>query len=340
MDIKILTSVTPISDEMRSTFVIGTHGGIFHADEVVATAILCMLHKNEKVRIVRTRDIDILNECCICVDVGGGEYDHHQKGFNFCRKEDGVMYASAGLIWKKYGEKLICKLLPEYFTEILNNGFELQNVPTEVWRIIDEELISKVDAEDNGINVDEHYFSYISSYLPLWFDVNFNEQFMKVLKVTISMLEQKILNTVQSCVAEIILNQRWHRRGSMEELVEGTCTFAENILDISSQTIPWVEKVIEFNKSIFTPFIKKDSINFVIFPYPTGGWAAQCVPPSLEQKFDKRIPFPSKWAGQTDKLPEISGIDDAIFCHNGCFFVRAESKESVIKMCKLAMAME
>lgn len=336
MDIKILTSITTLADEGRSKFVIGTHGGIGHSDETVAVGILCLLHEGKEICIIRTRDMEELSKCDICVDVGGGEFDHHQKGFDICR-EDGVLYASAGLIWKEFGEELIAKLLAKHFSEILDGGYQLQNIPHEVWKIIDADVMSLVDAEDNGISVENHCFSYISSFLPLWFNTNFDEQFLKVLKVTIDMLEQRILHTAQSCIAEIILTQSWHRRGTIEELTEGKCTFAGNILSISSQTIPWVEKVIEFNKSIFTPFLKEDSINFVIFPYPAGGWAAQCVPPSIEKKFDKRIPFPKEWAGQTDKLPEVSGVDDATFCHNGCFFVRAKTKKSVIEMCKLAM---
>ncbi|MBR6504539.1 MAG: MYG1 family protein [Clostridia bacterium] len=343
MGIKILTSVTPKSERMRKEYVIGTHGGIFHSDEVVAVAILCLLHKNEKVRIVRTRDMSILNECDICVDVGGGEYDHHQKGFNLCRRDDlrlkkeRIPYASAGLIWKQYGEKLICKLLPDYFTEILNSGFDLLYVPTSAWRIIDDGMISNVDAEDNGIDVNGHTFSYVSSYLPLWFDDNYDEQFMKVLKVTINILEAKIVNTVEKCISEIVLRTRWNKRGSIEELIKGTCTFSDNILHIPSQTVPWLSAVAGMNIiAIVVPY-RENAINFVIFPYPAGGWAAQCVPPSLEKKFDKRVPFPKEWAGQTDKLPEISGVADATFCHNGCFFVRAQSKRGVIKMCIKAM---
>jgi len=346
MDIKILTSITPKSERMREEFVIGTHGGIFHSDEVVAVAILCILHKNEKVRIVRTRDISILNECDICVDVGGGDFDHHQKGFNLRRSVDlrfeneGKPYASAGLVWKNYGEKLICKLLPEYFTEILKSGFDLRNVPKEASKIIDKGMIANVDAEDNGIDVNGHTFSYISSYLPLWFESNYDEQFMKVLKVTIDILEAKIIHTVEKCIAEIILRKRWDKRGSIEELIKGNCIFFNNILHIPSQTVPWLSAVTGMNIMAIVLSYKENSIKFVIFPYPAGGWAAQCVPISLDQKFTQIVPFPIEWSGCTDKLPEISGVEDALFCHNGCFFVRAKSKEGVIKMCNIAMENE
>ena len=47
--------------------------------------------------------------------------------------------------------------------------------------------------------------------------------------------------------------------------------------------------------------------------------------------------FSKKWAGQTNDLAKISGVDDATFCHNSCFFVRAQSRYGVIKLCNLAM---
>ena len=98
-------------------------------------------------------------------------------------------------------------------------------------------------------------------------------------------------------------------------------------MEIPSQTIDWIETVVNLNKTN-----ENNPVNFVIFPYPNGGWAAQCVPPSLSKKFEQRVSFPKSWAGQTDKLSGISGVTGSTFCHNGCFFARAISKESIINM--------
>lgn len=104
------------------------------------------------------------------------------------------------------------------------------------------------------------------------------------------------------------------------------------ILEIPAQTMPWTEEVIVYNEG------HNYSIKFVIFPYPAGGWAAQSVPPSVDEKFGQLVPFPKEWAGGNENtLPQISGIDDATFCHNGRFFARAKTKQSVIKMCEIAM---
>lgn len=190
--------------------------------------------------------------------------------------------------------------------------------------MFDDLFISLVDCEDNGVLTEKHCFSFIPSFLPLWFNSNvgnFNNQFLKVLLTTIVVLEEELKTTIGKVIAKDTIISNWNNFNY----------FKNGILEIPSQTMDWVETVISINKTV-----ENNHINFVIFPYPNGGWAAQCVPPSLENKFSQRIAFPKEWAGQTDKLPEISGVTDSTFCHNGCFFARAASKESIVKMCTIA----
>lgn len=52
--------------------------------------------------------------------------------------------------------------------------------------------------------------------------------------------------------------------------------------------------------------------------------------------FSQRIKLPEEWAGETEKLKDISGVQTAILCHKGLFFARAETFEDIIKMCLLA----
>ncbi|MFT7314501.1 MAG: uncharacterized UPF0160 family protein, partial [Paraglaciecola sp.] len=49
-------------------------------------------------------------------------------------------------------------------------------------------------------------------------------------------------------------------------------------------------------------------------------------------------PLPKEWAGLSDiALQDETGIDDAMFCHNGLFIAGAESFESTMKMASLAL---
>lgn len=315
MNIKILSSLKNVSENRHNALLIGTHNGIFHIDEVVACAILCLLYCRRPIWILRTRDDAMLAKCDICVDIGGGKYDHHQKGF--CRtRKDGIKYASAGLVWEDNGYILLSLILAKYFSKFKCNI-------ASVFKTFDDSVIALVDCEDNGIDVEKHCFSFISSFLPLWFHADFDNPFREVLETTITVLELELKTAIAKNLSKDIVTENWNN----------TDCFQQGILEIPAQTIFWTEPAIEINTSVKS---QERKINFVIFPYPAGGWAAQCVPPSLENKFGQRIPFPAKWAGQTDKLAEISGVDGATRCQNGCFFARASSKEAIIQMCELA----
>ena len=75
-----------------------THGGVFHADDVMATVILEKVFGD--VTVCRVLEVpEKLNSNVIVYDIGGGKWDHHQKGGNGARKNGskiGVPYAAAG----------------------------------------------------------------------------------------------------------------------------------------------------------------------------------------------------------------------------------------------------
>ena len=101
-----LTLKTEIN-EVKKGF---THGGIFHADDVFATALLKIL--NPDIEITRGNQIPENFEGII-YDIGGGEFDHHQKDKRI--RENGVPYAAFGLLWEKYGEEILGKKEAEKF---------------------------------------------------------------------------------------------------------------------------------------------------------------------------------------------------------------------------------
>lgn len=87
-----------------------THGGIFHADDVFATALLKIL--NPDIQVTRGNQIPEDFQGTI-YDIGGGEFDHHQKDKRI--RENGVPYAAFGLLWEKYGEEILGKKAAEKF---------------------------------------------------------------------------------------------------------------------------------------------------------------------------------------------------------------------------------
>ena len=115
-------------------------------------------------------------------------------------------------------------------------------------------------------STEKHCFSFISSFLPLWFNSNidnFNNQFFKALLTTIEILEEELKTTIGKLIAKETIINNWN-----------DCNYFKNgILEIPSQTLDWMETVVNINATI----VKNNPINFVIFPYPNGGWAAQSL---------------------------------------------------------------
>lgn len=303
--------------QLKENVVIGTHNGIFHSDEVVACAIIKLMveklySSQDKVKIIRTRDLNILNsECDYVVDVGGGKFDHHQKGGNG-QRIDGTKYASAGLVWKEFGYVIL------YFMKTLS----IEQI-NEIFNLIDENVIKKVDMEDNGVYTNEHIFSYIKNFLPNWDEENpdYDNAFNEALKVTSTVLSSVISKSISMVQGKTEINNRLH----------STVNRMDNILFLPCQTIDWLEPTVTFNEE--NP---SEAVDFVVFPYPNGGYALQCVPRSLAEKFSQRIILPSSWAGETENLPEITNVKSAQFCHQARFFARADDFEDIITMCRLA----
>lgn len=305
---------------------VGTHNGIFHPDEVVAISILDIAYSysRKELCIIRTRDEEVLNQTTFNVDIGGKEYDHHISGFNQ-RRPTGELYASAGLVWKDFARDAIRVIrMEENINYISLSDEELTTIIDE----IDREYIIPVDLEDNGQEVSLHTFSFISLFLPSWTEnPNYNAAFEKAEGIAMEILKKAIKEKIVKLISKKYLEDKFYLLENEKSL-----KFPKEILEIPDQTFPWLENVLTYNLN------HENMIKFVIFPYPAGGWAAQCVPPSLEKKFEKLVPFPHKWAGkQKEELRKISGIFDAILCHNFRFFVRAESKESIIEMCQIAL---
>ena len=56
------------------------------------------------------------------------------------------------------------------------------------------------------------------------------------------------------------------------------------------------------------------------------------------ESFVCRKDLPESWAGKTDeKLAEITGVKDSVFCHTKRFMCVAKSKEGAIELAKIAI---
>ncbi len=275
-----------------------THNGIFHADEIMATAILAEM--NNDLVIARLNAVPVVFEGVV-YDIGGGVFDHHQTGGNGIR-EDGVPYASAGLIWRAYGK------------EILGNKGVLD--PEAGYRFIDRILMETIDGYDNGKDFDNSYRTYdisrmLSALNPTWLEENnTDDRFLIAVDLATKILDREIEIEKSRQQAEDIVSQ------AIEEAKDG-------YMELKCY-VPWKDYVVGNPKT-------KD-IDYVMFPSVRGGYNVQAVPIANDPMSQKR-PFPQEWRGKKgDELALISGVKGAVFAHQAGFFAVADSRESAIQM--------
>lgn len=288
-----------------------THGGNFHADEIMATVILSKVYKKWEKEIILCR-IDKMPAKYIrgamFYDIGGGRFDHHQIGGNGERK-NGVPYASCGLIWKKFGNVLI----------------EDTPNPTKMWHMIDSMLVQGIDAIDNGsfptIDYPAHVMgisSIISSFNPIWdSEETIDEAFFKALEYAKTIFD----NVFNNCLAKV----------RAEKIIEEKIRTCDGPIMVLDKYMPWQDTIV------YSINPKAKDLLFMVFPSNRSGYNWQAIPKKTGS-FNVRKTAPKEWWGQTDEaLRELTGIATAKFCHNCGFIGGCETLEDTIKMAELAV---
>ena len=280
-----------------------THNGNFHADDVFSIAALKCLFPSAK--LIRTRDTALISEADIVVDVGGeydpvtDRFDHHQRG-GAGERENGIPYSSFGLIWQKY-------------------GLELCQGNQEVAHAVDSGLVSAIDAIDcghvHGVTEGISLSQTIGMFNPTWqeagdFDACFDE--------AIDFASRVLTRFIAAANGGV----------SAKDIVAKAIDNAEDprVIVLEKYT-PWKRTVHALSEEAL----------YVVYPSQTGQWRVQTVPVE-PGSFENRKSLPGPWAGLSDDaLKEVTGIDDAMFCHNGLFIAGAESFESTMKMASIAL---
>lgn len=286
---------------------VGTHSGKFHADEVMATAILLELFE---IDVVRTRDEKRLDSLDIVYDVGGGEFDHHEVEKK--SRESGTPYAACGLIWKKFGREVI---------KSWDNSLDFAEVES-VFRYVDRSLIEGIDAVDNGLKTGETFINtmsfsgIISGFNPPWdSEKNHDEAFHHAVNFASSVLHNTLEQRMSVLRAKDQVLEAFGRRKNPQIL----------ILD---NFCPWgyVLKQID----------EKQEVLFVIYPGREGFSISTVRKEGGSMEARKNLP--KEWAGKRDEeLCEIIGVSDAIFCHPARFIAAARSLDSIMKMADIAL---
>jgi uncharacterized UPF0160 family protein len=286
-----------------------THDGRFHADEIFALAVLKLIFPD--LGITRSRDEIIYKNADIIVDVGHVYepenliFDHHQRGF-LLKRESGIPYASFGLVWKKYGKQLCGSSKPSEY--------------------IDSVIVQAIDADDNGIEIFETIVDgikfqalsdIIESFVPRHVEADEKVQigFDRALNFATSYMKRQIKLA--------------------KELFEVALPNIRNAIKDADD--PRILIFKKFDKT-WLNFISQESdkARFVIFPTHRKTWAIRSVPQE-GRKFEYCRLLPAEWGGRQKNFAEISRVQDALYCHNGCFLAEAETYEGAHKLAVFAL---
>ncbi|MGN1394262.1 MAG: MYG1 family protein [Succinivibrionaceae bacterium] len=321
--------------------IIATHNGTFHADEVTACIIFSLL--DESAQFIRSRDVDTLETADYIVDVSGKfdlikHFDHHPSEFTDARN-NGIKYATAGLIWKKFGLELLKKLALEY-PDLAN----IQDaIFAKAWTTVDEKIMQYIDLSDNGqldsytaeicgiTNNNKSPENDVYNKLKLFY------QNIPVIPYIIAMqnissngdeyqFSQFIqtINSLKPLFKNIFLNTLRTKRD--EEKVLNSYD-GSNILFLSEK-LPWLEAV-KSNWDFFA------NCKIAIYPDHSKGYRIQSLPSSLSSHFINRCPAPVSWRGKEfEELNKLAGISSATFVHRSGFTGGAKTLEDIMTMAK------
>lgn len=281
-----------------------THSGSFHADDVFSVAALKSVYSSFD--LIRTRDPKKIATADIVVDVGNeydpqtGRFDHHQRG-GAGQRDNGIPYSSFGLIWRQYGLR-ICE-----GNQVLADA-------------VDAQLVAEIDAIDcgyvEGVTQGISLSHTIGMFNPSWqeqsdFDSSFNE--------AVSFAERILARFIADAKGAL---------DATDIVTEAIDQAVDPRLIVLSQYTPWKETVLSLSPRAL----------FVVYPSHSQQWLIQAVPVQLNT-FEDRKSLPAHWAGLSDaELQQVTGIEDAMFCHNGLFIGGAQTYQGILKMAALALA--
>jgi uncharacterized UPF0160 family protein len=287
---------------------VGTHSGSFHADEVFALAVLRMA--KGPLEIVRTRSPEKRAAGAQRGDVGRrddpetGDFDHHQG--NVGERENGIRYASFGLIWKAFGE-------------------ELAGSP-EVAASIDGRVVAPIDAGDNGQELYEPLVDgavpyavpgVIAAMNPPWDAEDGANAERAAFDEAVDLAEGILRRELQASQG----------RARAADLVRAA---------LERATDP---RILELDRGMPWRGVVRDApeVLFVVSPRSRGDWSLQAVPAG-DHGFANRLALPESWAGlEGEPLQQVTGVADAVFCHVARFMAVAGSRDGVLELARQAL---
>jgi uncharacterized UPF0160 family protein len=133
-------------------------------------------------------------------------------------------------------------------------------------------------------------------------------------------------------MAEVLINQVKYRTGSLlaaEQVRQAPRLEEGRLLFLQNGALPWTSVVRH----------EMPKVLFVIGYDPTEQRHLLHTVPASADTFEARRDLPEAWAGlRGAELAAVTGVPDAVFCHNGLFIAAAVSFEGALALARLALA--
>lgn len=320
---------------------IATHDGSFHADETLACAIISYIY--ERSEVIRSRDPVLLETADIIIDVSGRNderhFDHHSNEFNLTR-DNGINYATAGLMWQKFGQEYLKKISAEHFT--LEQRQELTpEILQAAQDRIDREIMYGVDLNDNGqlnsylnskvmINNEgeRRVMDELNEFYRYSSDIPYLVAMQNLPNVSGAEQDRNFMNTVK-ILRTLLMNAAINALNSELGIAKVLSLYDGGELLIMHEKLPWTQAVL----SNFDTF--KNCL-LAVYPDRKRGWRIQSLPFSKSERFKNKLLAPKAWRGLDDtELDQVSGLNGTIFVHRAGFTGGALEFDTNLEMARL-----
>ena len=276
-----------------------THSGKFHADDVLAWALIKEF-LDSHATLIRTRDEERIKKADIVFDVGGifdeetMRFDHHQSSYQ-------GPFSSAGMVlhWLK----------------------AQNHISESLFLMLKSSMVDYVDDVDNGRTLPNPKAPCFAQFVDVMgsgcssleeFDTAFHKA------------AQLAQYYVQSTQKKLIIQEQ--NKGVVLSEMKRAKEEKRNYL-LFSQYVPWKH-----------PYFQADGENhpteFVIFPNLQQRWQVVAIPPQ-KNSFAQKKSLPQEWSGLRDEeLCTIVGLPGCIFCHKNLFIAIFDSLETSLSALK------
>ncbi len=274
---------------------VATHSGPFHADDVVALALIRSFWDPEA-QVVRSRKSEDHERADIVIDVGSSyapenrRFDHHQRSY------EGAL-SSAGMVlnWLENEKKLSERLAQR----------------------LRDKLVDYIDAVDNGRRTPEADVPCLPAIVAQLSEAASSEEEWLEAYLGAAQLVQSLI-----CGMDIGFNKEI----AAEDAVMKSMAEAMD----AGRSVLFLDQYYKWKPAYFALGGAEHPTEYVLFP-GNDSWRIVAIPPELNSMDEKRS-FPEEWAGlENEELSRVIGVEGARFCHKNRFIAVFETREAAIE---------